>query len=125
MREEGLPGESKADLCEGKGWRLEEPVGTPVVFSGDGEPMVEDLAGQVKEALTPVAPPASVKDRLRSELLLIVEQRTRRELVVEPIPRRRKWAIGAAVGSVLALAGGALYWLRNRTLGGERSAESR
>ncbi len=78
---------------------------------------VVELAGQVKEALAPVKAPPSVKDKLRVELVEIAQHRQSQDVRVESPPRRREWAIGAAIGSVVALASGVLCLLRSRMQG--------
>ena len=91
----------------------------PVQVSAEEEaaPEVFELAGQVKEALTPVKAPASVRDRLRDEVVEVAQRRLCQDIRVESPPRRREWAIGAAIGSAVALIGGVLYLLRSRMQG--------
>jgi len=83
----------------------------------EAPPEVIALAGQVKEALAPVKAPPAVKDRLRVELVEVAQHRQLQDLRVEPPSRRREWAMGATIGSVVALLGGALYLLRSRLQG--------
>ena len=83
----------------------------------EAPPEVIELAGQVKEALAPVKAPPSVKDKLRVELVEIAQHRQSQDMRVESPPRRREWAIGAAIGSVVALASGVVYLLRSRMQG--------
>ena len=83
----------------------------------DAAPEVVELAGQVKEILAPVKAPPAVRDRLREEVVEVAQRRLCQDVRVEPPPRRREWAIGAVVGSVMALVGGVLYLLRSRMQG--------
>jgi hypothetical protein len=88
----------------------------PVQMSTEAEddPEVIELAGQVKEALAPVRAPSSVRDKLRVELVEVAQHRQCQDVRVESPSRRREWAIGAAIGSAVALVSGVLYLLRSR-----------
>ncbi len=88
-----------------------------VSTEAEDEPGVSELAGQVREALAPVRAPSSVRDKLRVELLEVAQHRQCQDVRVEPPSRRGEWAIGAAIGSAVALAGGVLYLLRCRLQG--------
>lgn len=87
----------------------------------EAAPEVVELAGQVKEALTPVKAPPSVRDRLRDEVVEVAQRRLCQDVRVESPPPRREWAIGAAIGSAVALIGGVLYLLRSRMQGPSQS----
>lgn len=95
-----------------------------VSIEEEGEPEVIELAGQVKEALAPVKAPPSVKDKLRVELVEIAQHRQCQDVRVEAPSRRREWALGAAIGSAVALVGGVLYLLRSRISGTEPRADN-
>ena len=82
----------------------------------EAPPEEVELAGQVKEALAPVKAPPSVKEKLRVELVEVAQHRQNQDVRVEP-PRRREWAVGAAIGSVVALVSGVAYLLRSRMQG--------
>jgi hypothetical protein len=90
----------------------------------EGDPEVIELAGQVKEALTPVKAPPAVRDKLRVELVEVAQHRQCQDVLVESPSRRREWAIGAAIGSAVALVGGVLYLLRSHISGREPGADS-
>ena len=75
-----------------------------------------ELAGQMHDALAPVRPPPAVKRRLRDEILDVAQQRMAQDVRIESNSRGREWMIGAALGSVVALAGGILVVVRNRLL---------
>jgi hypothetical protein len=90
---------------------------TQISTRAEDEPEVIELAGQVREALAPVKAPPSVRDKLRVELLEVAQHRQSQDMRVESPPRRREWALGAAIGSMVALVGGVLYLLRVRLQG--------
>nr|MBC7245176.1 hypothetical protein [Chloroflexota bacterium] len=81
-------------------------------------PLVE-LVQQVGKALAPVKPSASFRQRLELELIGAAHQRMHREVHIAPLAPRRDVLVGAAVGSVVALAGGVVYlvhnWIRSRS----------
>lgn len=76
------------------------------------------VAGLINEALAPVEPPTAVKQRLRDEILQVARQRAERAVQLEPDQRPATWVIGVAVGTVLAVASGVWWVLRNRMMGG-------
>jgi hypothetical protein len=83
----------------------------------EDEPGVIELASQVREALAPVKAPPTVRDKLRVELLEVAQHRQCEDVRVESPSRRREWALGAVIGSAVALVGGLLYLLRSRLEG--------
>lgn len=89
-----------------------EPV--QVSTEAEYEPEVMELAGQVRRVLAPVKAPSSVRDKLRVELVEVAQHRQCQDLRVEPPSRQREWAIGAVIGSAVALVSGVLYLLRSR-----------
>lgn len=120
------------ELLEGSVERIAAPGGgavqdaEPVQISDEmeGEPEVVKLAGQVKRALAPVKAPSAVRNRLRVELLEVARYHQCQDVRVESPSHRREWAIGAAIGSAVALASGVLYLLRSRVSGRDPGAES-
>jgi hypothetical protein len=90
----------------------------------EDEPEVVELAGQVRKVLAPVKAPSSVRDKLRGELVEVAQHRQRQDLRVESPSHRREWAVGAAIGSAVALVSGALYLLRSRMQGPPRPDSS-
>jgi hypothetical protein len=74
------------------------------------------VAGLINEALAPVEAPAAVKRRLRDEILEVARQKTEKTIRLEPDKRASTWVIGAAVGTIVALASGVWLVLRNRML---------
>lgn len=101
-----------------------ELVQTSDEMEMEGEPEVVKLAGQVKRALAPVKAPSAVRNRLRVELLEVARYQQRQDVRLESPSHRRGWAIGAAIGSAVALVSGALYLLRSRVSGRDPGAES-
>jgi hypothetical protein len=55
-----------------------------------------------------------VRDKLRVELVEVAQHRQGQDLRVESPSHHREWAIGAAIGSAVALVSGVLYLLRSR-----------
>ena len=74
------------------------------------------VTGLINEALAPVEPPPAVKQRLRDEILQVARQRAEKAVRLEPDRRPATWVIGAAVGTVVAVASGVWWVLRNRML---------
>ena len=78
-----------------------------------------ELAQQVKDALAPVRPSASFRQRLEQDLIDVVRQRMHEKVYIAPLSPRRDVLIGAAIGSAVALAGGVVYlvhnWMRSRS----------
>lgn len=70
------------------------------------------VAEQIHEALTPVTPSATFRQRTRRHLMDVARQR-QRQIVLGPPPPNR-WLMGAAIGSAMAVAGGIAYLLRLR-----------
>ena len=106
---------ANAGELDGRATQNSQPL--QVSAEEEAAPEVLELAGQVREALTPVKAPASVRDRLRDEVVEVAQRRLCQDVRVESPPRRREWAIGAAIGSAVALIGGVLYLLRSRMQG--------
>jgi len=82
-------------------------------------PSLLDLAGQVKEALHPVAPPASFKAQLQKDLMAAAHLKH----VQRPAPpaphlntTQVSLLISAAVGAILALTGLVVFIRRQRQL---------
>jgi len=110
------PSAADATASDGRAIQDSRPAQVPV--EEDAAPEVVELAGQVKDALTPVKAPPSVRDRVRDEVVEVAQRRLCQDVRVEsPPPRRPEWAIGA----VVALIGGALYLLRSRIQGAPES----
>jgi hypothetical protein len=72
------------------------------------------LAAQIKEALAPVSPSSSYKQKLRVRLTEMARQRKSQDVVVELGAQQRQLLVGAAIGSAVALAGGIAYLIRAR-----------
>jgi len=74
----------------------------------------EDLVGQIREVLAPRKPASSFRHRLRWELLQMAQGHPDRDVSLAESSAPRELIIGAAIGSVVALAGGIVYLLRTR-----------
>ncbi len=72
------------------------------------------LAAQIKQALAPVSPSLSYKEKLRKRLTEMARQRKSQDVVVELGAQQRQLLVGAAIGSAVALAGGIAYLIRAR-----------
>lgn len=72
------------------------------------------LAQQIKEALAPMRPSAAFKQKLELQLTEAARQRVSGDVRME-LPPRRELVIGAAIGSVVALVGGVVYWMRTQS----------
>ena len=71
-----------------------------------------DLAEQAKEALTPVSPSPDYRQRLAHNLTSMVERRTGEGIRITLRSPGREWLAGAAIGSAMAVLGGAAYLIR-------------
>jgi hypothetical protein len=74
----------------------------------------EDLAGQIQEVLAPRKPTSAFRHHLRWELLEMAQGHPDRDVSLAESAAPRELIIGAAIGSVVALAGGIVYLLRTR-----------
>jgi len=77
-------------------------------------PEWEDLGGQIQEVLAPRKPASAFRHQLRWELLEMAQGHPDRDVSLAESPAPRELIIGAAIGSVVALAGGIVYLLRTR-----------
>jgi len=83
----------------------EADVGLPAVEPED-VPRLSQLAGQLANVLSPVAPRPAFEARLRESLLAAASQRLAAERESRVSALRRRWVlIGAAAGSVMSVAG--------------------
>lgn len=83
------------------------------------------VTGLINEALAPVETPPAVKRRLRDEILEVARQRAESTVRVEPDRRAVTWVVGAAVGTVVAVASGVWWVLRNRLVADSTKAGPR
>jgi len=112
--QEKLLERSAEEAAEAVGRTTEGSGQRPAPAEEEATREVVELAGQVKEALTPVRAPPAVRDRLRDEVVEVAQRRVCQDVRVESTNRRREWAFGAAIGSAMALIGWALHVLRSR-----------
>jgi len=74
------------------------------------------VTGLMNQVLSPVEAPPAVKRRLRDEILEVARQRAENTVRLERDRRAHTWIIGAAIGTVVAVAGGVWLVLRNRLM---------
>lgn len=74
------------------------------------------VTGLMNQVLSPVETPPAVKHRLRDEILEVARQRAENTVRLERDRRAHTWIIGAAIGTVVAVAGGVWLVLRNRLM---------
>ena len=78
-----------------------------------------NLTERTREALTPVGPSPDYRQRLAHDLTKRAERRTSDGIRITLRSQRREWLRGAAIGSAVAVLGGAAYLIR--TYGRARS----
>jgi len=74
-------------------------------------PLLE-LAERVKGALAPVTPASSYRQKLALDLARMAERRTGEDIRITLRSPGREWLVGAAIGSAMAVLGGAAYLIR-------------
>jgi len=72
------------------------------------------LVAQIRHALAPQKPSPSFRRQLGQELAGIAEREAGTEVLIATPSTPRELVLGAAIGSVVALAGGIVYLLHNR-----------
>ena len=68
-----------------------------------------NLAERTREALAPVVPSPDYRQRLAHDLTRMAERRTSEAVPVRLGSSGREWLLGAAIGSAVAVLGGAAY----------------
>jgi len=89
----------------------------PLRLTGDqGEELLSllEVADQVKKTLRPTELPNMIKRQLRGQLLETAQRKRSNPVVLEKAEVPRRLVVSAAVGSVVALAGGLVYLIRTK-----------